>query len=185
MEIKNSLYTLDSDFDILNMCNMFLSNQIAITENGCEASFVCPIQIKINGVNINVPKAFNVCYMLPTCSRKEIAYFQLAYSHETAKLIKGQFPEINKELEENVSIILKQGKLISVSNIKHSGDTGIGWHSIFMGTPDIKADITFDKIDFAEDKLPSIHTEATSRFQLLRNHILMTTISLSQLQPSK
>ena len=185
MEIKNSLYTFDSDFDILNMCNMFLTNQIAITENGSEASFVCPVQIKINGTNINVPKAFNVCYMLPICSRKEISYFQIVYTHEITKMIGGKFPEDKQYLEENAAIVLRKDHLVSVSCIKHRGDVGIGWHSIFMDTPNIKADITFDKLDFNDDQLSSLHTEAASRFQLIRNHILMSSISLTQIQPTK
>ena len=185
MEIKNSLYTFDSDFDVLNMCNMFLTNQIAITENGSEASFVCPVQLKINGATINIPKAFNVCYMLPSCSRKEIAYFQTIYTHEMANMIKSKLPECKSDLEENASIILKQGKLVSVSYIKHFGDAGIGWHSIFMDVSDVKADVTFDKIDFRDDQLSSLHTESVNRFQLIRNHILMTAISLIPFQPTK
>lgn len=181
MEIKNSLYTFDSDFDVLNMCNMFLKNQIAITENGCEASFVCPIQIKINGTNINVPRAFNICYMLPSCTKKEIIYFQMIYTHETSKIIESKFPETKQSLDENSTIILNNDKLVSISCIKHLGDVGIGWHSIFMDIPDIKADIVFDKIEFTDDQLPDLHAEAATRFQLIRNHILMTTITLTKM----
>lgn len=179
MKITRPFFTYSKDFNILEMCNMFLTNHVPLSDDGTIVSFVCPIELNLNGQDVQIENALNFCYVFPESTAKEHVYFQYLFNSMIADEINSVFPDANVKSES--SIIEKDSGIAGVSMMKRKGGCGIGWHSLFVTKTPKDGVIKFSAIteDSEENmkKIEEARTNLDMRFLLLRRTATTAIIS--------
>lgn len=179
MKITKPFFTYSKDFNILEMCNMFLTNKIPLSDDGTIASFICPIELNLNGQDVQIENALNFCYVFPESTAKEHVYFQYLFNHTITSELNAAFPGANISAEN--SIIEKDSAIAGVSMMKRKAGCGIGWHSLFISNPPSSGAIKFATV--AEDneenskKIEEARSNIDIRFLLLRRTAMTAIIS--------
>lgn len=179
MLIKKPFFSPQKDFNTINLCNMLTANKMQITDAGAVASFICPTEITINNLTVTIDSSLNICYVLPTATGRELAYFHLLYNQQIGTAINSLMPE--QKIKSENSIFTKEEKITGTATISHSCCAGIGWHTIFLSKMDSIPGIEFNHIDIPEDKKDEIsdklHTAIQTSFNILRNYATITSIN--------
>lgn len=183
MKIEKPLFTFSDCFNLKFIVDAMNQNKIPITEHGGIVSFVCPTSIPINGSNVTGKSVMNVCYLLPSATAAEIAYFQLLFAGQLAAAINTAAP--NEHILSSSTMLVKNSNLCGISLVGLQNGCGFGWHTAFLSDFQTTGEVSLEHISLPDPQEgqptpeDTIHSNIQSAFDAIRKHIATQKINLA------